>query len=99
MAYVIEAKNEKRHLECLPLRFALAADLKTTTTDNLAGGDGVGVVEIDRAREEELETLRGFLNHVISEGTCPSLSPFPIFFFSRRFFLYCFLLRPEQVQV
>jgi hypothetical protein len=80
MAYVIEAKNEKRHLECLPLRFALAADLKTTTTDNLAGGDGVGVVEIDRAREEELETLRGFLNHVISEGTCPPL--FLLFLFS-----------------
>ena len=81
MAYVIEAKNEKRHLECLPLRFALAADLKTTTTDNLAGGDGVGVVEIDRAREEEVETLRGFLNHVITEGACsPPL--FLLFLFS-----------------
>jgi hypothetical protein len=73
MAYVIEAKDEKRHLECLPLRFALASSdsNQTSTTDNQAGGGcAAGVVEIDRAREEELETLRGFLNHVITEGAC-----------------------------
>lgn len=85
MAYVIEAKDEKRHLECLPLRFALASSSddsnQTSTTDNQAGGGcAAGVVEIDRAREEELETLRGFLNHVITEGACSP--PLLLFLFS-----------------
>lgn len=54
MAYVIEAKSEKAHLACLPLRLPLR--------------DASRTVEIDRAREDELETLRGLLNHVITEG-------------------------------
>jgi len=55
MAYVIEAKSEKKHLECLPLRLPLRAP--------------GAAVEVDRAREDEFEGLRALLNDIIVEGT------------------------------